>query len=109
MVFAPLYILVITEGALLLPLPGGVLIGALAAIVYFADLVWGHPAIPLSGAISLQIGIFAGMALITGWLGDRVRRTGLDLGAVQTELARLQLDKGDILANISTLPLCIAS
>ena len=40
-VFAPLYILVITEGALLLPLPGGVLIGALAAIVYFADLpIW---------------------------------------------------------------------
>ena len=101
-VFAPLYILVITEGALLLPLPGGVLIGALAAIVYFADLVWGHPAIPLSGAISLQIGLFAGVALITGWLGDRVRRTGLALGAVQTELARLRLDKGDILANIST-------
>ena len=101
-VFAPLYILVITEGALLLPLPGGVLIGALAAIVYFADLVWGHPGVPLSGAVSLQIGLFAGVALITGWLGDRVRRTGLALGAVRTELARLRLDKGDILANIST-------
>ena len=101
-VFAPLYILVITEGALLLPLPGGVLIGALAAIVYFADLVWGHPGVPVSGAVSLQIGLFAGVALITGWLGDRVRRTGLALGAVQTELARLRLDKGEILANIST-------
>ncbi len=101
-VFAPLYILVITEGALLLPLPGGVLIGALAAIVYFADLVWGHPGVPLSGAVSLQIGLFAGVALITGWLGDRVRRTGLALGEVRTELARLRLDKGDILANIST-------
>ncbi len=101
-VFAPLYILVITEGALLLPLPGGVLIGALAAIVYFADLVWGHPGVPPAGAVSLQIGLFAGVALITGWLGDRVRRTGLALGAARTELARLRLDKGDILANIST-------
>ena len=107
-VFAPLYILVITEGALLLPLPGGVLIGALAAIVYFADLVWGHPGIPLSGAVSLQIGLFAAVALVTGWVGDRVRTTGLALGAVQTELARLRLDTGDILANISTGVLTIA-
>ena len=101
-VFAPLYILVITEGALLLPLPGGVLIGALAAIVYFADLVWGHPEIPLSGGVSLQISLFVVVALITGWLGDRVRRTGLALGVVQTKLAHLRLDKGEILANIST-------
>lgn len=101
-VFAPLYILVITEGALLLPLPGGVLIGALASIVYFADLVWGHPDVPLSGTVSLQIGLFAGVALITGWLGDRVRLTGLALGAVKSELARLRLDTGDILGNIST-------
>jgi two-component system, NtrC family, sensor histidine kinase PilS len=34
----PLYILVITAGALLLPLPGGMLIGALASVLYFADL-----------------------------------------------------------------------
>ena len=39
MSFAPLYILVITEGALLLPLPGGVLIGALSSILYLAGLV----------------------------------------------------------------------
>ena len=37
--FVPAYILVITEGALLLPLPGGVLIGALAALAYFGDQV----------------------------------------------------------------------
>jgi two-component system sensor histidine kinase PilS (NtrC family) len=100
--FVPAYILVITEGALLLPLPGGMLIGALVSIVYFADYVWTNPESTLSGAVSLQILLFALVALITGWLGDRVRRTGIALGAIQSELTRLRLDTGDILGNIST-------
>ncbi len=101
-VFAPLYILVITEGALLLPLPGGVLIGTLASILYFADLVWGRPDSLDLNTAGLQIGLFAVVALITGWLGDRVQRTWLALGEVQSELVRLRLDTGDILTNIST-------
>ena len=101
-VFAPLYILVITEGALLLPLPGGVLIGALSSILYFADLVWGRPDSLDLNTAGLQIGLFAVVALITGWLGDRVQRTWLALGQVQSELVRLRLDTGDILTNIST-------
>ena len=101
-VFAPLYILVITEGALLLPLPGGVLIGALSSILYFADLVWGRTDSLDLNTAGLQIGLFAVVALITGWLGDRVQRTWLALGQVQSELVRLRLDTGDILTNIST-------
>ena len=101
-VFAPLYILVITEGALLLPLPGGVLIGVLSSILYFADLVWGRPESLDLDTAGLQIGLFAVVALITGWLGDRVQRTWLALGEVQSELVRLRLDTGDILTNIST-------
>ncbi len=100
-VFAPLYILVITEGALLLPLPGGVLIGALSSVLYFADLAWRSETLDLNTA-GLQIGLFAVVALITGWLGDRVQRTWLALGEVQSELVRLRLDTGDILTNIST-------
>lgn len=99
--FAPLYILVISIGALLLPLPGGVLVGALASILYFADIVWVHSE-TLSGSVTLQIGLFAVVALITGWVGDRVRRAGLALGAVESELRQLRLDTGDILANIAT-------
>ena len=99
--FAPLYILVITEGALLLPLPGGVLIGALASILYLAELVWGGPETLLWNTAGPQIGLFAVVALITGWLGDRVQRAWLALGEVQSELVRLRLDTGDILANIS--------
>ena len=38
--FAFLYILVISSGALLLPLPGGVLVGVLATILFLADAIW---------------------------------------------------------------------
>jgi len=99
--FAPLYILVISAGALLLPLPGGVLIGAFASIVYFADLAWGHQAV-FTLEVALRIGLFAVVAIITGLLGDRLRRAGQQLGAVASELEQLRLDTDDILANLST-------
>lgn len=96
-----LYILVIAEGALLLPLPGGVLIGGLAAMLYAGDIVWGH-AESLTGAVALQIGVFAGVAILTGLLGDRLRRAGLALGEVQSELRRLRVDTSEILSSIDT-------
>ncbi|MEX1258108.1 MAG: ATP-binding protein [Gemmatimonadota bacterium] len=99
--FAWLYILVISEGALLLPLPGGVLIGALAAIVYFADILWGHSE-TLSGSVLLQIGVFALVAIATGILGDRLRTAGMALGEVESELRRLRVDTTDILETITT-------
>jgi two-component system sensor histidine kinase PilS (NtrC family) len=99
--FASLYILVISEGALLLPLPGGVLVGALSSILYFADLAWGYQE-AFSWNVALRIGLFTMVALATGLLGDRLRRAGLALGAVASELHQLRLDTGDILANLST-------
>ena len=101
-IFAPLYILVIAEGAILLRLPGGLLIGALASILYVAELVWGRPgALPWNTA-GPQIGLFAVWALILDWLGDRLQRASLAAGQVQSELVRLRLDTQDILRNIST-------
>lgn len=99
--FAPLFILVISAGALLLPLPGGVLIGALASVFYFADLVWGYQG-AFHRSVGLQIGLFTLVALATGFLGDRLRRAGQALGAVESELRQLRLDTGDILANLAT-------
>jgi two-component system sensor histidine kinase PilS (NtrC family) len=99
--FAPLYILVISVGALLLPLPGGVLIGGLASIMYFADLVWGFQA-TLSLNLALQIGLFTLVAIITGLIGDRLRHTGLVLGAMESEFEQLGLDTTVILANLAT-------
>ena len=99
--FAPLYILVISEGALLLALTGGMLMAGLASIVYFADLVWFHGA-RFAGPVGLQIVLFSVVALATGFLGDRLRKAGQALGAVESELRQLRLDTGDILATIST-------
>lgn len=99
--FAPLFILVISAGALLLPLPGGVLIGALASVFYFADLVWGYEGV-FHRSVGLQIALFTLVALATGFLGDRLRRAGQALGAVESELRQLRLDTGDILANLAT-------
>lgn len=99
--FAPLYILVIAAGALLLPLPGGMLIGALTSLLYFADLLWGHEG-PVPGPVFVQMAVFAVIALVTGYLGDRLRRTGVALGEVESELRQLRLDHGDILAALDT-------
>ena len=99
--FAPLYILVISIGALLLPLPGGVLIGGLASMVYFADLVWGYQE-SFGLDVALQIGLFTLVAIATGLVGDRLRRAGIALGMVESELIQLRLDTSDILANLAT-------
>ena len=102
-VFAPLYILVIAAGALLLPLPGGMLIGVLASILYFAVSLMHHT--PGAGGlfvVTLQGVLFAIMALVTGALGDRLRHTGTALGAVESELRQLRLDTDDVLDTIDT-------
>ena len=99
--FPPLYILNIAAGALLLPLPGGVLVGALASVLYFADVVWLAP-VNLSTEVFLQIAVFTAIALFAGALGDRLRRTGTRLGAAESELRQLRLDTNEILAAIDT-------
>jgi two-component system, NtrC family, sensor histidine kinase PilS len=99
--YPPLYILVITAAALLLPLPGGMLIGALASILFIADVVLLSLTEP-GTAEFLRVGLFTVVAVATAALGDRLRRTGTALGAVETELRRLRLDTNELLAGIDT-------
>jgi two-component system, NtrC family, sensor histidine kinase PilS len=99
--YPPLYILVITAAALLLPLPGGMLIGALASILFIADVVF----VPLQDPTVtdfLRVGLFSVVAVATAAVGDRLRRTGTALGAVESELRQLRLDTNEILAAIDT-------
>jgi two-component system, NtrC family, sensor histidine kinase PilS len=98
--FAPLYVLVIVTAAILLPFIGGVLIGLLISIVYLAQVVWSTA--EFDGSAGLQAALFAAVALVTGYLGDRLRRTGMVLGEVETELHRLRLDTDDVLNSIAT-------
>jgi two-component system sensor histidine kinase PilS (NtrC family) len=104
-VFAPLYILVIFAAALLLPILGGVLIALLAMVLYFAS-VWITDG-ALADTAVLQILLFGIVALLTGYLADRLRQTGAALGEVQTELRQLRLDTGDILDSINTAVLTV--
>jgi len=99
--FAPLYILVIAEGSLLLPLPGGVLVGLAASAVFAGDAVLLNDA-EITSTFLLQIGLFTLVAVATGILGDRLRQAGMRLGAVESELEQLRLDTSDILDNLST-------
>jgi two-component system sensor histidine kinase PilS (NtrC family) len=99
--FATLYILVIAAGGLLLPLPGGVLVGALASIVYFADIAWAQAVSP-PWTVFTQIVVFALVALATGLLGDRLRQAGTALGEVELELRRLRLETDEILGALAT-------
>jgi two-component system, NtrC family, sensor histidine kinase PilS len=110
--FAPLYVLAIAEGALLLPIPGGFLTGALAVALYFADAVWGGDLAGMLGGVPegrelgpgvlTRMGLFAVLALVTAWLGERVRRAGTQLGAVESELRQLRLETGDILSALDS-------
>lgn len=98
--FTPLFVLVIVAAAVLLPFVGGILIGVLVSLLFFADIVWtaGH----VDASVVLQIALFTLVALATGYLGDRLRQTGAVLGEVETELRLLRLDTDDILASIAT-------
>ena len=99
--FAPLFILVIAIGSVLLPIPGGILVGALVGILYFADILWWYTAAPPPGVL-LQIALFTVMALATGLLGDRLRRAGKMLSLVRSELQQLRMETDEILREVDT-------
>lgn len=99
--FSPLYILVISEAALILPLAGGVLMGILASVLFSAEILWLQGG-ALDTELILQLALFAGVAVATGLLGDRLRRAGVRLGAVESELRQLRLDTTEILDSLST-------
>lgn len=103
--FAPIYILIIFAAALLLPILGGVLVALLAMVLYFAT-VWTAEG-ELADTAILQILLFGIVAIVTGYLADRLRQTGAALGEVQTELRQLQLDTGDILNTVNSAILTV--
>lgn len=102
--FAPLYILVIAVAALLLPLPGGMLIGALSSVLYFVDLMFlQRDQAPTSMfTVLLLVGLMVIMAIVTAALGDRLRNAGVLLGAVESELRQLRMDLSEMIGAIDT-------
>lgn len=97
--FASLYILVIAFNTVLMPLANGLLIALLAGFLYAADVLVGQ-AFGLSPALTLQIAVFWGVAIATGYLASRVQAAGAAQQTLEAELRRVRLEAGDILRQI---------
>lgn len=93
--FAPLYILVIAVGALLLPARGVTLISALAIILYAGEavIVRGDS---VGIGVFLQLAVFATVALGSGYIASRLRAQSAGTEAMAEELARFRLHQGEV-------------
>jgi two-component system sensor histidine kinase PilS (NtrC family) len=99
--FTPVYILVITAAALLLPPVGVAAIWCVVSMAFLGDVRYGHPDTLSTGTLVITV-LFGLVALVTGWLGARLRSAGSQIDAVESALRQLRLDTGDILATLST-------
>jgi two-component system sensor histidine kinase PilS (NtrC family) len=97
--FASLYILVIAFNTVLMPLANGLLIALLAGFLYAADVLVGQ-SFDVSPALTLQITVFWGVAIATGYLASRVQAAGAAQQTLEAELRRVRLEAGDILQQI---------
>ena len=97
--FAALYIPVIAAAALLLPFSGGLLTAALGCVLYFADVILA-PGPELDIAVWLQLGVFAAVALGSGYIAARLRQAGAGTEELAAELVKVRLQAADILRNI---------
>ena len=100
--FAALYILVIAIYSVILPAGSGVLTAALAMVLYCADVIW-TPSQDLDWralSLWLQLGVFAIVALGSGFLSARLKEVGTGHERLAAELVHLRLQAADILRNI---------
>ena len=97
--FAALYILVIAAASLLLPFTGGLVIAALGCVLYFADVLL-TPGTQLGLGVWLQLGVFAAVALGSGYIAARLRQAGAGTEQLAAELVKVRLQAADILKNI---------
>jgi len=97
--FAALYILVIAASTLMLPPGGGLLIAALGNVLYVAVVVFGSET-QMTFQVWLHLGVFAAVALGSGFLAVQLRREGEGKALLVAELGQLRLQADDILRNI---------
>ena len=97
--FAALYILVIAVAALVLTASAGLFVAALGCAFYFADVILAHRA-SLDLGHWLQLGVFAGVALSSGYIASRLREARAGREELAAELVKVRLQAEDILRNI---------
>ena len=97
--FAALYILVIAVAALSLTASAGLLVAALGCVFYFTDVILAHRS-SLDLGYWLQLGVFAGVALSSGYIASRLREARAGREELAAELVKVRLQAEDILRNI---------
>lgn len=97
--FAALYILVIAVAALMLTASAGLLVAAAGCAFYFTDVILAHRS-SLDLGYWLQLGVFAGVALSSGYIASRLREARAGREELAAELVNVRLQAEDILRNI---------
>jgi two-component system sensor histidine kinase PilS (NtrC family) len=97
--FAALYIIVIAMAALALTVSAGLLVAALACALYFADVILLHRS-ELEFGLWLQLVVFAGVALSSGYIAARLREANAGHAELAAELVKVRLQAEEILRNI---------
>jgi two-component system sensor histidine kinase PilS (NtrC family) len=97
--FGALYILVIAVAALMLTASAGLIVAAVGCVFYFADVILAHRS-SLDLGYWLQLGVFAGVALSSGYIASRLREARAGREELAAELVKVRLQAEDILRNI---------
>ena len=97
--FGALYILVIAVAALMLTASAGLFVAALGCAFYFTDVILAHRS-SLDLGYWLQLGVFAGVALSSGYIASRLREARAGREELAAELVKVRLQAEDILRNI---------
>jgi signal transduction histidine kinase len=77
----------------------GLLIAALGCVFYFTDVIFAHRS-SLDLGYWLQLGVFAGVALSSGYIASRLREARVGREELAAELVKVRLQAEDILRNI---------
>jgi len=99
--FPALYIIVIAVSAMLMPLGSSLLVTTVASMLYVSDIIWWHQE-ALNAAVWLQVAVFVGVFIATGWIASRVRAVGVEREELQQVVHRLRLEASDILGSIQS-------
>lgn len=94
-----LYVLVIAVYALLMPLRLSVLTGVLAAGLFLTDSFLLQDE-PLGAWVWGQVVVFAAIALVVAYLGQRLRAASAEHSELEIELRRVRMEADEILRNI---------
>lgn len=97
--FAPLYIVVNTSAALLLPIGSSLLLAVFGSVLYTADVLLLSE-YRLTFELATQVSVFIAAALGTGWISARLQQIGASSQQLVAELTQARLEAADILANI---------